>query len=53
MAYTVLVVDDSSSIRAIIKKIIKVSGFEVAGFLDASDGTEALTVMKPTGWICC
>ncbi len=46
MAYTVLVVDDSSSIRAIIKKIIKVSGFEVAGFLDASDGTEALTVMK-------
>jgi two-component system chemotaxis response regulator CheY len=46
MTYTVLVVDDSSSIRAIIKKIIKVSGFDVAGFLDASDGKEALAVMK-------
>ncbi len=46
MAYTVLVVDDSSSIRAIIKKIIKVSGFDVAGFLDASDGQEALAVME-------
>lgn len=46
MAYTVLVVDDSSSIRAIIKKIIKVSGFDVAGFLDAADGAQALTVME-------
>lgn len=45
MAYTVLVVDDSSSIRAIIKKIIKVSGFDVGAFLDASDGKEALVVM--------
>ncbi|MCF8077067.1 MAG: response regulator [Desulfotignum sp.] len=45
MAYRVLVVDDSSSIRAIIKKIIKVSGFDVGGFLDACDGREALTVM--------
>jgi two-component system chemotaxis response regulator CheY len=46
MAYTVLVVDDSSSIRAIIKKIIKVSGFDVGAFLDASDGKEALAVME-------
>lgn len=46
MAYTVLVVDDSSSIRAIIKKIIKVSGFEVSAFFDASDGKEALAVME-------
>jgi two-component system chemotaxis response regulator CheY len=41
----VLVVDDSSSIRAIIKKIIKVSGFDVAEFLDACDGREALSIM--------
>ncbi len=46
MAYTVLVVDDSSSIRAIIKKIIKVSGFDVGAFLDASDGKEALSVLE-------
>jgi two-component system chemotaxis response regulator CheY len=45
MAYTILVVDDSSSIRAIIKKIIKVSGFDVAEFLDACDGREALSIM--------
>jgi two-component system chemotaxis response regulator CheY len=45
MAYRVLVVDDSSSIRAIIKKIIKVSGFDVAEFLDACDGREALSIM--------
>jgi two-component system chemotaxis response regulator CheY len=46
MAYTVLVVDDSSSIRAIIKKIIRVSGFDVGTFLEASDGNEALTIME-------
>jgi two-component system chemotaxis response regulator CheY len=46
MAYTVLVVDDSSSIRAIIKKIIKVSGFDVGAFLDASDGKQALAIME-------
>lgn len=46
MAYMVLVVDDSSSIRAIIKKIIKVSGFDVGGFLDAADGKEALAVLE-------
>jgi two-component system chemotaxis response regulator CheY len=46
MAYTVLVVDDSSSIRAIIKKIIRVSGFDVGTFLEASDGNEALAIME-------
>jgi two-component system, chemotaxis family, chemotaxis protein CheY len=46
MAYTVLVVDDSSSIRAIIKKIIKVSGFDVDTFFEASDGQDALAVMR-------
>jgi len=46
MAYSVLLVDDSSSIRAIIKKIIKMSGFDVGGFLDASDGHEAMAVLR-------
>jgi two-component system chemotaxis response regulator CheY len=45
MAFNVLIVDDSSSMRAIIKKIIKVSGFDVGEFLDASDGKEALKVL--------
>jgi two-component system, chemotaxis family, chemotaxis protein CheY len=46
MAYSVLLVDDSSSIRAIIKKIIKMSGFDVGEFLDASDGQEAMAVLR-------
>lgn len=46
MAFNVLVVDDSSSIRAIIKKIIRVSGFNVGEFWDASDGLAALSILK-------
>ena len=46
MAFNVLIVDDSSSMRAIIKKIIKVSGFSVGEFLVAADGKEALKVLK-------
>ena len=45
MAFNVLIVDDSSSMRAIIKKIIKVSGFDVGEFWDVSDGKEALKVL--------
>lgn len=46
MAFNVLIVDDSSSMRAIIKKIIKVSGFSVGEFLAAADGKDALKVLK-------
>jgi len=46
MAFNVLIVDDSSSMRAIVKRIIKVSGFNVGEFLAAADGKEALKVLK-------
>jgi len=46
MPFNVLVVDDSSSIRAIVKKIIKVSGFDVGELWDASDGLVALSVLE-------
>jgi len=46
MAFNVLIVDDSSSMRAIVKKIIKVSGFNVGEFFAAADGKEALKVLK-------
>ena len=46
MSFNVLIVDDSSSMRAIIKKIIRVSGFSVGEFLAAADGIEALKVLK-------
>jgi two-component system, chemotaxis family, chemotaxis protein CheY len=45
MSFNVLIVDDSSSMRAIIKKIIKISGFGVGEFLAAADGKEALKML--------
>ncbi|MBW1728120.1 MAG: response regulator, partial [Deltaproteobacteria bacterium] len=42
MAYNVLIVDDSTSMRAVIKKIVKASGFNVGKFFEASNGVEAL-----------
>ena len=45
MAFNVLVVDDSSSMRAIIKRIIKISGFNVGEFMEAGDGKEALALL--------
>ena len=46
MSFNILVVDDSSSIRAIVKKIIRVSGFDVGEFWDAADGLVALSVLE-------
>ena len=50
MAYNVLVVDDSQPMRAVIKKTVKASGFDVGQFFDASNGNEALDVFKKE-WI--
>lgn len=46
MAYNVLVVDDSLPMRAIIKKVIKVSGFNVGQIFEAGNGKEALEIVK-------
>ena len=46
MAYNVLVVDDSLPMRGIIKKIIKISGFNVQQFFEASNGREALAILN-------
>lgn len=46
MAFNVLIVDDSLSMRAVIKKIIKVSGFNVGQYYEAGDGNEALDVLE-------
>lgn len=45
MAFNVLIVDDSSSMRSVIKKTIKVSGFKVGEYWEASDGREALEIL--------
>jgi len=46
MAYNILVVDDSSVMRSVVKKTVKASGFDVGQFFDAGNGHEALEVLK-------
>ena len=46
MAYKVLVVDDSGSMRSVIKKTILASGIEVAEFHEAANGVEALRALR-------
>ncbi len=45
MSFNVLIVDDSHSMRAVIKKIIAISGFKMDKCLEANDGLEALEVL--------
>ena len=45
MSYNILIVDDSLPMRAVIKKSIKISGFNAGQFLDASNGKEALDIL--------
>ena len=46
MAYNVLIVDDSAPMRAIIKKVVSASGFDMGRFFEASDGRKALKVLE-------
>ena len=46
MAFNVLIVDDSCTMRAVIKKALKMSGFDVGQYLEAADGLEAISVLK-------
>jgi len=46
MAFNVLIVDDSSSMRSIIKKTLQMSGFDVGEILEAGNGKEALAVLE-------
>jgi two-component system chemotaxis response regulator CheY len=45
MAYNILIVDDSFPMRAVIKKIIKASGFSIEAFFEAANGRQALQVL--------
>ena len=50
MAYNILIVDDSTPMRAVIKKVIRASGFEVGAFFEAANGAEALS-MADENWL--
>ena len=45
MSFNVLIVDDSRSMRGVIKKIISISGFKMDQCLEAGNGKEALEVL--------
>ncbi|MCC6695840.1 MAG: response regulator [Candidatus Hydrogenedentes bacterium] len=46
MALNILVVDDSETVRAIILKTLKMSGIALNAPLEASNGSEALALLK-------
>jgi len=46
MGFNILIVDDSSSIRRLLKKVLEFSGIELGEVLEASNGLEALDVLK-------
>jgi len=50
MSYNVLIIDDSSSMRKVIRKILRISGFDVGEIFEASNGKEALEVLD-SNWI--
>lgn len=46
MSFNVLIVDDSSSMRAVIRKVIGLSGFRMDGCFEAANGREGLEVLQ-------
>lgn len=50
MAYNILVVDDSKTIRAIIVKILKLTKLEIEQIYEAENGQEALDCLKDN-WV--
>jgi two-component system chemotaxis response regulator CheY len=50
MSFNILIVDDSSSMRAVIKKIIEISGFKMDHCYEAMNGREALEVLSEN-WV--
>lgn len=46
MAYNVLIVDDSGSMRKVLLKTLRLSGFDIGECLEASNGREALEVLE-------
>jgi len=50
MSFNVLIVDDSNSMRAVIKKIINISGFQMDKCLEAGNGRQAMEVLADN-WV--
>ncbi|SPF52349.1 Response regulator receiver protein [Candidatus Sulfopaludibacter sp. SbA4] len=46
MAYRVLIVDDSPAMRAFVRRVMELSGFELSTCFEASNGQEALDLLR-------
>ena len=46
MAHRILIVDDSATIRGLIRRSISLAGVDVQNFYEAGDGLEALAQLK-------
>ena len=46
MAYRVLIVDDSPAMRAFVRRVMEISGFDLSDSFEAGDGEEALTLLQ-------
>lgn len=46
MAYRVLIVDDSPAMRAFVRRVLDLSGFELEECREASNGEEALNLLR-------
>ena len=46
MAYRLLIVDDSPAMRALVRRVIGLSGFDLAACFEASNGQEALDLLS-------
>jgi len=50
MAFNILVVDDSGTMRALVKRVVQMSGIAVGEMYEAENGREALDVLEKN-WI--
>jgi len=50
MSYNVLIVDDSKSMRRVIRKTLEISGFQIGEYMEAANGREALELLEDN-WI--
>ena len=46
MAYRVLITDDSRAMRSFVRRVIELSGFDLAACYEAGDGEEALAILR-------
>lgn len=46
MGFNILIVDDSTSIRRMLRRIVELSGFDIQEVFEASNGREALEVLQ-------